>query len=48
MFLLGIYAYFQSYEKMLWLEAIRQRFKRPDNAVESFLYGYEKYIKEML
>ncbi len=48
MFLLGIYAYFQSYEKMLWLEAIRQRFKRPDRAIESFLYGYEKHIKEIL
>ncbi len=48
MFLLGIYAYFQSYEKMLWLEAIRQRFKRSDRAIESFLYGYEKQRKEML
>jgi indolepyruvate ferredoxin oxidoreductase beta subunit len=48
MFLLGLYAYFQSYEKILWLEAIGQRFKKPDKAIESFLYGYEKHIKEIL
>ncbi len=47
-FLLGIYARFQSYEKMVWLEAIRQRFKRPDKAIESFLYGYEKQVKEIV
>ena len=48
MFLLGIYARFQSYEKMLWLEAIRQRFKKPDSAIKSFLHGFETQIKEIV
>ncbi len=39
MFLLGIYAGFQSFEKMLWLDAIKNRFQKPGNATESFLYG---------
>lgn len=40
MYLLGIYAGFQPYEKTLWLETIKQRFKKYGKAVESFLYGY--------
>ncbi|MCL4477901.1 MAG: 2-oxoacid:acceptor oxidoreductase family protein [Deltaproteobacteria bacterium] len=41
MFLLGIYAKLLKYEKSLWLSAIEQRFKNPDNPANSFLYGYE-------
>ncbi|MGB9736012.1 MAG: 2-oxoacid:acceptor oxidoreductase family protein [bacterium] len=48
MHMLGIYACLQSYEKGLWIDAIKQRFKRPDKAIESFLYGYENTEKELL
>ncbi len=42
MFLLGLYARFQSYEEVLWCAAIKERFKKSEKAMESFLYGYEK------
>lgn len=48
MYMLGIYACLQSYEKTLWMDAIKERFKNPDNAIKSFLYGYENTKKELL
>jgi len=48
MYLLGIFARALSYEQALWINAIKQRFKKPDNAIESFLYGYKNIIKEIL
>ncbi|MCL4558443.1 MAG: 2-oxoacid:acceptor oxidoreductase family protein [Deltaproteobacteria bacterium] len=42
MFSLGIYARFLPYEKAVWLDAIRQRFKKHDTAIDSFLYGYAR------
>lgn len=47
MYLLGIYARDQSYEQSLWIEAIKERFKKPENAIESFLYGYRNTVKEI-
>ncbi len=42
MFLLGLYARFQPFEKMIWLDAMTEKFKKPEMAIKSFLYGYTK------
>ncbi len=45
MFLLGLFARFQPSEKMVWLDAMNEKFKKPELAIKSFLYGYTKEME---